>query len=81
LRTAHFSCLGGDGGEESPTSSYGGNVASRGLYGGCSGVEVEGCSGVEEDASFGNHPLVVFFLGFLFLHITKGITYMSMKKT
>jgi hypothetical protein len=38
---------------------------------------VAGCSGVAVLASFGNHPFIVFFLGFLFLHIKKGITYMQ----
>jgi hypothetical protein len=41
---------------------------------------VVGCSGVELDASFGNHPLVVFFLGFRFLHMKRAITHENMKR-
>jgi hypothetical protein len=42
------------GGAEAPTLSV--------------GEEVDDYRGAEVDASFENHPLVVFFLGFLFLH-------------
>jgi hypothetical protein len=68
LSTACFS----HGGEEQTTSSYAASIFSLG--------EVFCYSGVEVEASFGNYHFVVFFLGFLFLHMRKELLIWLMKK-
>jgi hypothetical protein len=62
--TTHFFVVGGDGGDggdEGPTCEGNGGDG-----------DVQGGGGTELDASFGNHPLVLFSLGFLFLQTTKS---------
>jgi predicted PurR-regulated permease PerM len=65
LRTAFFRILGGDGGDDIATSSCGVDEAPTSSRGGDEAPTFS--VGSEVGASFGNHPFVVFFLGFLFL--------------
>jgi hypothetical protein len=65
--TAFLGTLGGD---EVPMPSFGGDEVLTTSYG---GDEVPTTSSEDDESPtfLGNHPFVVFFLGFLFLHIKK----------